>query len=234
MEAANQLQETSTLVQGSKEWFQAKLGYFSSSGVGALMTNARGRDKEFSDTALSYIYKVAAERNLKEKYRNDYLSDYLKRVSVSSKAMEYGKEQEDIARQIYMMKTGNNVVQCGFITHPTIAYLGDSPDGVILDKNETQVIGTLEIKCPMPDTFLKYKTALKSGISLKELKAEYYWQCVVHMMCNNVEWCDFVVLDIMQNKGFHKVIIKKNEADCEQLKIAVEKANEFINKYILN
>ena len=226
MTALQRIQEASTLVQGSREWYQAKLGCFSSSGVHALM----GTEK----AATTYIYKVAAERNLKEKYRDEYFSEYLKRTSVSSKAMEYGKENEDLARTVYMMKTGNTIAQCGFIMHPEIPFFGDSPDGIILDESQTRIVGTLEIKVPNPDTYLKYKVALKSGVSLKDLESKYYWQIVTHVMCNGVEYCDFVVFDKMQNKGLHIEKIYVPEFDKEALRRAIEKANNKISKILNN
>ena len=221
---AIQPQDSSTLAQGSREWHQAKLGKFSSSGVHALM----GTEK----AATTYIYKVAAERNLKEKYRDEYLNEYIRRTSASSKAMEYGKDNEDLARTTYMMKTGNRVVQCGFVDHPEIPYFGDSPDGIILNEVGCPV-SALEIKCPNPDTFLRYRSALRSGVSLKELELKYYWQCITHIMCNNVAYCDFVIFDKMQKGFLHIERIDRDEFECTQLRMAVERANERIKK-ILN
>jgi hypothetical protein len=223
------MQDQSLLVQGSMEWYQARLGKFTSSGVYALMVKARGL-KEVSDTAMTYIYKIAAERNLKEKYKNEYVGEYIRRVSATSRAMDYGTENEDVARTTYIMKTGNKVVQCGFVNHSNIMNFGDSPDGIILDKNVDIPIGALEVKCPNPDTYLRYRTALKGGVPLKELKPEYYWQCVAHMMCNSVAWCDFVIFDKMQNRGIHIHRVDRDETDCRILESEIVKAERVIEK----
>ena len=66
-----------------------------------------------------------------------------------SAAMEHGTETEPQARAFYELDTGNEVVECGFIPHPTLANSGASPDGLIWDD------GGIEIKAPQPAKHIK-------------------------------------------------------------------------------
>lgn len=59
--------------QGSKDWLVARLGNFTGSRIGDLMTSGKKKGELFGKTALSYIYEVAAERNLLPKYIKDDL-----------------------------------------------------------------------------------------------------------------------------------------------------------------
>ena len=52
--------------QGTPEWHKERLGLFTSSHLSDLMV--KGKNSEFGDTAMSYIYKVAAERTLADEF----------------------------------------------------------------------------------------------------------------------------------------------------------------------
>ena len=45
--------------QGSIEWHRQRIGMFTSSHLGDLMTTSKTKGQEFGDTAMAYIYKVA-------------------------------------------------------------------------------------------------------------------------------------------------------------------------------
>ena len=57
------------------------------------------------------------------------------------KAIQWGRDKEATALEMFKSKMGRDVIQCGIFLHPT-GLLGASPDGVI--DQET----ILEIKCP--------------------------------------------------------------------------------------
>ena len=57
-------------------------------------------------------------------------------------AILWGVKYEEVAVQIYEHRNNVNVVEFGLIQHPTIKYLGASPDGITKDGV------MLEIKCP--------------------------------------------------------------------------------------
>ncbi len=59
-------------------------------------------------------------------------------------ATRWGQKFEDIAVQIYSARYREEVLEFGMIEHPTIPFLGASPDGII-ERSGTM----LEIKCPV-------------------------------------------------------------------------------------
>ena len=42
------------------EWYRSRLGHFTGSRISDLLKSGRKKEQAFGDTALSYIYKVAA------------------------------------------------------------------------------------------------------------------------------------------------------------------------------
>ena len=62
-------------------------------------------------------------------------------------AVQWGRDQETKAKALFELLTMTDVVEEGFIIHPSFDYVGVSPDGLI-DKN-----CGLEIKCPYNQTY---------------------------------------------------------------------------------
>ena len=56
-------------IQHSIEWFRKRLGNFTGSQIGLLMK--KGKSDYFSDTAKTYIYQVASERDMNPEIIND-------------------------------------------------------------------------------------------------------------------------------------------------------------------
>ena len=229
--------EASCFEQGSLDWYRARLGYITSSMVYNVMLEPTKKDLQagelFSGTAKNYLYKVAAERNMKDRFikDDDNFTEYLDRTNVSTRAMRYGSETEAVARKVYSGLKGVEVVECGFIYHETIPLYGDSPDGIILD-NDGRPAGCLEIKCPSPETWMRYKDRFSKGESLIDVEDKYYWQAQSHCFCNGLEWCDFVYFDKMQQNGIGIVTVPANDADIKRMEERIILANQFINNLI--
>ena len=228
-------QDASCFGQRTPEWYKARLGHITSSMVYAIMgaptKKAQSEGEVFSETGKSYLYKVSAERNISEPYLQDQFEEWLDRTNIETRAMRYGTETEDLARNVYefqCLPEGFTMEQAGFVHHQSIPYYGDSPDGVVCDK-EGVPQGCIEIKCPNSDTWMKYKAQFAQGKTLKEVEEKYYWQCQSHMLCLNVDWCDFVFFDKMMNDALQVVRIERNAEDIENLANRITLANEFIN-----
>ena len=106
--------------QNTPEWFEARVGLITCSQFNQLLAEGKGK------TRRSLLLKKAAERitgNVEEEYENRH--------------MVRGKEQEAIARELYMAQTGAAITECGFMKKDNIGY---SPDGLINDN------GLIEIK----------------------------------------------------------------------------------------
>ena len=154
------------IVQGSEEWLQARLGFVTASRVSDALA---GKDTE---TRKNYLWQLVAERLTKTQQAG----------FAPNAAMIRGTEQEPIARAAYEAHSGVFVDQVGFVLHPTIKWLGASPDGLVGDD------GLVEIKNPNTATHLQYRKAGK-------VPTKYKNQMMLQLACTQRKWCDFVSFD---------------------------------------
>ena len=114
--------------QGTTEWLKSRLGKFNGSEVGDLMGTPKTKGKQWTDTALKLIYKVAAERHLSFllMYDDNLLEEFLARSGVQTVAMKWGHEHEkDAVNELAAQLTREGVK--GFqlrkeasVIHPTV------------------------------------------------------------------------------------------------------------------
>lgn len=154
--------------QGSDEWFQARLGRVTASRVADVIARTKtgwgaSRANYLAELVAEILTGVTAER-------------------FSSAAMAWGSEFEPDARAAYEFQTGADVVEVGFVPHPSILMSGASPDGLVGED------GQLEIKCPNTATHIE--TLLSRAIPAKYI-TQVQWQ----MACTGRQWCDFASYD---------------------------------------
>jgi putative phage-type endonuclease len=133
--------------------------------------------------------------------------------SFSSAAMEWGTEQEPFARMRYAADTGRIVDEAEFYTHPTIKWLGASPDGLLNDTG-----GLLEIKAPNTQTHLGY-------LLDKKAPAAYINQMQTQMWVTGRAWCDFVSFDPRVPNHLQLFIVRLDRDDdlIERMETEVHK-----------
>lgn len=119
--------------QRTPEWFAARRGIPTASGFKQIITS-RG---EKSTSANTYMNKLLAEWMVGES--EDYQNEWMVR----------GTELEPEARKWFEFVTDLEVKEEGFITCLD-GMCGCSPDGLVGDDSG------LEIKCPAPQTHIKY------------------------------------------------------------------------------
>lgn len=158
-----------TMVQGSPEWFEARRGFVGASAINDVMSVTKSGGE------------AATRRNLRARIIAERLTGICA-DSFTSAAMQWGIDNEPIARAAYEVATGNEVEQVGFILHPSIKMTGASPDGQIADD------GLIEIKCPNTATHIDY---LLGGVAPTEYRNQMLWQ----MECTGRNWCDFASYD---------------------------------------
>jgi len=90
-----------------------------------------------------------------------------------SKPMEIGTQYEGEARVEFWMRYGCEVEQTGFILHPTLDYLGCSPDCYVI---ENGIKIPVELKVPLPKTHEQY---LEDGV----VPEEYVPQAMTEILC---------------------------------------------------
>ena len=120
---------------------------------------------------------------------------------ITNAAMEWGNKYESVAVLIYEHRNNVKVLEFGCLRHPSISFLGASPDGI----TEDGVM--LEIKCP-------------STRKITGVPPSYYW-CQVQ---GQLEVCELDRCDFLECS------IKEYSDENEYLSDNFE-GNYFLNKY---
>lgn len=208
--------------QGTNEWLALRLGKFTASKIGLLMS--KGRSETFSKTAQSYIFEVAAERNIAEWVQGS-MDEWFERTKIFASALQYGTDNEEYARDAYEEKFGFKVSQVGFVERESIKGFGDSPDGIV--KSEK---GVIELKCPKNPAIHLQFGMLKSADDLKAFKPEYYYQCYAHLLATGAEWCDFSSFDMYQKQDLYTLRIMPDDDIFKEIKERISLANDEVDR----
>jgi putative phage-type endonuclease len=192
--------------QRTDDWFAARLGKVTASRVADVVAKTKSG---YSASRDNYMADLIVERLTGQKAS-----------SFSSAAMEWGVEQEPLARVAYSARTGELVEEVGFIDHPTVAMSGASPDGLV---NE----GCVEFKCPNTATHLEYLLAGK-------LPEKYVTQMQWQMACTNRPWCDFVSYDSRLPEHLQMLIVRvpRDDKRIAELENEVRKFLEELDEKV--
>lgn len=212
-------------LQGSLDWHRARLGHWTGSAIGKLMASGRKKDEVFGDTAKSYIFKVLAERSLSEKVVEDdeMFALYVEQTGIFNKAVQWGHDNEEEARRLYAELNKVEVTEVSSVEHLDIALYAASPDGCV--KATDKVI---EIKCPNPDTAVRYRYLIKDAESLKKANSDYYWQVMAEMDCTGATACDFIVYCPFLAEPMYVVTIPRNDEAIATIHERIAEAEDYI------
>jgi putative phage-type endonuclease len=173
------------MIQGSEEWFAARIGKVTASKIKDVISKIKTGE-------------AAARRD----YRIQLVTERLtgqREQGYTSPDMQWGTDTEPQARAAYEAETGSIVSEVGMIDHPTINMTGASPDGLV-DGD-----GLLEIKCPKTATHLQ---TLMDGKVPSQYVPQMQWQ----MACTGRKWVDFVSFD-PRLPAEYQLFIKRVERD---------------------
>ncbi len=152
-------------MQGSNDWINAKLGLVGTSRIGDVLAEGQGV------TRNNYMMELVCQRLTKK--RQD---------TFTSEAMNWGTENEPIARSMYEAKTKVMVQEHFGRPHEKLVDWWCSPDGLV--NND----GCIEIKCPNTATHLN---TLLTG----KINKDYIYQMSGACEVFKREWCDFISFD---------------------------------------
>ncbi len=194
--------------QGDVEWLALRAGKFTGSRFADLMAVTRSGP---SASRANLITTLALERltgEPEQTYQND--------------AMRRGSELEPLARGAYEAHTGELVTCVAFVVHPSLAFAGVSPDGLLGDD------GLLEIKCPASQA--KHLAALRDGSHANE----YRWQIQGQLWVTNRQWCDAVSYDPRFPAGLQLAITRVHRDDkaITELQSACIKADAEVDDIV--
>ena len=196
------------IVQGSEEWFAARLGKLTASRIADACSKTRSGAA--SAGHINLVAQLVAER-LTGKAADSFTSG----------PMQWGIDTEPAAREAYEFLRDISVEQVGFVDHPEIEMCGASPDGLVGDD------GLIEIKCPNTATHI---ATLKSPIlkpAACPVPNKYLTQMQWQMACTNRKWCDFVSFDPRLPPRM-QIFIYRVERDDEAIADMADRAVEFL------
>ena len=188
--------------QRSTEWFTARLGKVTASRVADVIAKTK---TGYSTSRENYMAQLVCERmtgTQGESYNNA--------------AMQWGTDQEPLARAAYEAAKDVLVDEVGFVIHPTISNAGASPDGLVGND------GLIEIKCPNTATHID--TLLSDKVPSK-YNTQMQWQLV----CTGRKWCDFVSFDPRMPEGL-QLFIQRVDFDAEYVKMLEAEITGFLGE----
>ena len=155
-------------VQGTEEWFRARMGIPTASEFKTVMvTKGRGEGGE-SKTRRTYLCKLADEI---------VYGELTPEAVYTNANMERGHEMEAEARDLYAFVRNTEVEQVGFIRNGQV---GCSPDGLIGKK------GLLQVKTAFPHILVGYMLR-------DEFPQEHKAQCQGELWVTEREWIDIAI-----------------------------------------
>ena len=189
------------MIQGTPEWFAARVGCLTASRAGDLMARTKTGP---SASRANLLTQLAVERLTGQPVD-----------TFQNGAMQRGVELEPVARAAYEARNCILVEEVGFILHPSIPRVGASPDGFVGDD------GLLEIKCPQ--AMAKHLDALRSGAHA----VEYKWQLQHQLWVTGRSWVDAVSFDPRWPEHLQLAItrVERDESAIAELEAACIKAD---------
>lgn len=150
--------------QGTEAWRIERAGFATASRFADVLGSPAVR--------LSYVHDLVSDRLTGQPPPD-----------VTARSLAWGKGHEAEARGEYCVLTGEVVRETGFTHHPTMAWVGASPDGLVVGTR-----GGVEIKCPH-DRDVHHAT-WRNG-----MPKEHKPQVQGNMWVLDLDWMDFISFD---------------------------------------
>ena len=191
------------IVQGSPEWFEARIGSIGGSSIASVCAKGTGKMRN------NLLYRLAGEILSGEKYVG-YKNDY----------MDYGVEMEPEARFIYELENSVNVKEVGLIRRDDHKHC--SPDGLVGDD------GLIEIKCVIPSVHVATICADKIPA---EYRKQIQWNLFIseRKWADFISYCPKVTDMPIYTKRTVRVEELIEDMDCEAEKFIGE-LQEIVSK----
>lgn len=150
--------------QGSDEWHAQRAGHATASRFKDILAGKGARE--------SYMWELVGER----------LAQQAKRAA-GSKSMDWGTNSEPLAREEYLVQTGNLVQVAGFAVHSKMKWVGASSDGLVDDD------GAIEIKSP-------FNSGIHARTLAMGMPADHVAQTQGNLWILERKWIDFCSYDV--------------------------------------
>jgi putative phage-type endonuclease len=186
--------------QRTEEWFVARMGKVTASRVADVIAKTK---TGYSTSRENYLAQLVCE-----------VLTGKPAESFTNAAMQWGVDQEPLARAAYESHQNVLVDEVGFLIHPTIWQSGASPDGLVGE------FGMVEIKCPNTATHIE--TLLTQTVPGK-YNTQMQWQ----MACAGRHWCDYVSFDPRMPSDL-QLFVKRVEYDPPYVAMLEKEVMQFL------
>jgi putative phage-type endonuclease len=200
--------------QRSSSWFAARWGLVTASRFNDVLATTRNG---YAATRKNYLAELVIQR-LTPPPTED--------TGFKTAAMQFGTDNEPVARLAYELETGNTVEEAFFERHEKLL-AGASPDGYVGE------VGLIEIKVPNTATHIE-------TLRNKEVPKQYIAQIQGQMWITGREWCDFISYDprlpdnaqmFIRRVKRDKLFIKELQHEVAHFIKEVDKEVSFIANY---
>jgi len=201
------------------EWREKRRGKITASVLPDLMQAGRG--KIFGTKAIEAMFAIRYERRTG-----------IVRESTSSKAMDWGNQNEPLAVEWLRSQFMQHIESCShdcedIVFNEPLPGFGDSPDAYMYDFEGVRD-AVIEIKCPISQSKIEALQLLKSVTK----DTEYYWQFIGHFIGSpDVDTLYCAIYDAYRNRG--QILEMKRADHVEAIQEATERirlCNEVIDE----
>lgn len=179
-------------------------GFLSASSFEQLMKPTDLKKEQYGDGCQTLAYKIALERlgvQTPEAY---------------GAAIDWGNEHEWSAIEAYKEEKVCDVVRTEFISHPSLAYVGGTPDGLVgLD-------GIIEVKCPHNPIH-----HARNRATAEQYHELYKPQCQGYLWITGRNWVDFVSFDPRYPEKL-QLSIHRFERDQDYIDVLASRVRGFL------
>jgi hypothetical protein len=188
-----------SVIQGSEEWHQLRLGKLTGSQAHILLLKDNSKTKE------TYINSKVAEIATGRRSDTD--------IWANSRHMERGKQLESTIVFLYEIKKSVTVEHAGFIEIDNL--VGCSVDGLVGDT------GLIEVKAPDTPGYVKV-------VAEDYIDSKYFAQMQFNLYVTKRKWCDYVCYNQYFPNPLHILRIERDEDFIQWLAKEIKKAKELI------
>ena len=210
--------------QRSATWYTQRIGMLTNSELWKLIPGPKGKPGELQQTAKTYIEEKLWE--LKDQ----------RVTEIKAWTLDYGNEHEPKAKQLLANALNVELLDCEFMTHPTMYYYGGSPELMPFEKDGK--FYSTEIKCAATGRShaenLLICNAENPTETAKQIYPELYWQCQGHMFLQGTNQLIFVAYHpskVGEETSFKYCTINRVDADIAQAVSCLETGFEYYKAY---
>lgn len=152
--------------QRTASWYESRWGLATASRFADIMATTKSG---YSASRKNYLAELVIERLTPPPTEDD---------GFKTAAMQFGTDNEPVARLAYELETGNTVEEAFFEQHKTLK-AGASPDGYVGE------VGLIEIKVPNLANHIE-------TLHNRKVPTKYTPQIQGQLWITGRDWCDFV------------------------------------------